>query len=79
MVSRHTGKSNLLLVLCKVSARLDNIDIRHLGSSLWIFGRLKTQRGDPYKMSKSMLSNLAETLHSSAKFKNKQTAKIWGL
>ena len=26
-----------------------------------------------------MLSNLAETLHSSAKFKNKQVAKIWGL
>ena len=27
----------------------------------------------------SMLSNLAETLHSSAKWKNKQVAKIWGL
>ena len=26
-----------------------------------------------------MLSNLAETLHSSAKWKNKQVAKIWGL
>ena len=26
-----------------------------------------------------MLSNLAETLHSSAKLKNKQVAKIWGL
>ena len=26
-----------------------------------------------------MLSNLAETLHSSAKSKNKQVAKIWGL
>ena len=26
-----------------------------------------------------MLSNLAETLHSSAKFKNKQVAKIWGI
>jgi hypothetical protein len=26
-----------------------------------------------------MLSNLAETLHSSAKIKNKQVAKIWGL
>ena len=26
-----------------------------------------------------MLSNLAETLHSSAKWKNKQAAKIWGL
>ena len=24
-----------------------------------------------------MLSNLAETLHSSAKLKNKQVAKIW--
>ena len=27
----------------------------------------------------SMLSNLAETLHSSAKLKNKQVAKIWSL
>ena len=27
----------------------------------------------------SMLSNLAETLHSSVKWKNKQVAKIWGL
>ena len=27
----------------------------------------------------SMLSNLAETLHSSAKLKNKQVAKIWGI
>ena len=27
----------------------------------------------------SMLSNLAETLHSSAKLKNKQVAKIWNL
>ena len=26
-----------------------------------------------------MLSNLAETLHSSAKWKNRQVAKIWGL
>ena len=26
-----------------------------------------------------MLSNLAETLHSSTKWKNKQVAKIWGL
>ena len=26
-----------------------------------------------------MLSNLDETLHSSAKWKNKQVAKIWGL
>ena len=26
-----------------------------------------------------MLTNLAETLHSSAKWKNKQVAKIWGL
>ena len=26
-----------------------------------------------------MLSNLAETLHRSAKLKNKQVAKIWGL
>ena len=26
-----------------------------------------------------MLSNLAETLHSSAKWKSKQVAKIWGL
>ena len=26
-----------------------------------------------------MLSNLAETLHSSAKLKDKQVAKIWGL
>ena len=26
-----------------------------------------------------MLSNLAETLHSSAKLKNKQAAKNWGL
>ena len=27
----------------------------------------------------SMLSNLTETLHSSAKLENKQVAKIWGL
>ena len=27
----------------------------------------------------SMLSNLAETLHSSAKSKNKQVAKIWSI
>ena len=26
-----------------------------------------------------MLSNVAETFHSSAKLKNKQLAKIWGL
>ena len=26
-----------------------------------------------------MLSKLAETLHSSAKWKNEQVAKIWGL
>ena len=27
----------------------------------------------------SMLSNLSETLHSSAKLKNKQVAKIWSI
>ena len=26
-----------------------------------------------------MLSNIAETLHSSAKWKNKQADKIWGI
>ena len=39
----------------------------------------KFKGGTPIKCLISILSNLAETLHSSAKWKNKQVAKIWGL
>ena len=49
--------------LCKVSARLDNNDIRHFIRVLFIlFCNLpKIQRGGPYKMPTSVLFNLAET------------------
>ena len=67
--------------LCKVSARLDNIDIRHFirvpPLNFWQIKKIKKhQRGTLIKCIISMLSNLAETLHSSAKLKNKQVAKI---
>ena len=39
----------------------------------------KLKGGTLIKCLISMLSNLAETLHTSAKFKNKEVAKIWGL
>ena len=67
--------------LCKVSARLDNIDIRHfirvpplMFFDFEIYQEFKG--GTLMKCLILMLSNLAETLHSSAKLKNKQVAKI---
>ena len=39
----------------------------------------KFKGGTLIKCLMSMLSNFAETLHSKAKLKNKQVAKIWGL
>ena len=60
--------------LCKVSERLDNIKIRHFirVSTLMFFDFLIHQNfkgGTLLKFIISMLSNLAENLHSSAKLK----------
>ena len=63
--------------LCKVSVRLDNIDIRHFTRVPPLnFCQIKKSKNILTKCLISMLSNLAETLHSSAKLKNKQVAKI---
>ena len=61
------------LILLSCAARLDNIDIRNfIRAPLWIFGRLKRSKnikgGTLIKCLISMLSNLRETLHSSAKW-----------
>ena len=61
------------LILLSCAARLDNIDIRNfIRAPLWIFGRLKRSKnikgGTLIKCLISMLSNLCETLHSSAKW-----------
>ena len=50
---------------------------------LWIFGKLQKQKnmkgGTLVKCVMYMLSNLSQTLHSSANSKNKQVAKIWSI
>ena len=67
--------------LCKVSERLDNIDIRHFirVPPLMFFDFLIYKKFKGRALIKcliSMLPNLVETLHSSAKLKNKQVVKI---
>ena len=67
--------------LCKVSGRLDNIDIRHFirvpPFMFFDFAIYQKFKGGTFiKCLISMLSNLTVTLHSQRKSKNKQVATI---
>ena len=65
------------LTVRKVPARLDNIDKFDLPFEFLVDYKLeKHQRGTLIKLLISSLSNLAESLHSYRKLKNKQVAKI---
>ena len=63
----------VLLSKCEVSARLDNIDIRHfIRVPLWIFGILQKHQMYNIKFVQSFW-NFPQLK------KNKQVAKIWSL
>ena len=66
--------------LCQTTLRHSMTRTRLMVSEFFVDYKIKNIKGgNLIKCLISMLSNLAETLHRSAKLKKKQVAKIWGL